>query len=46
MLIKQIIDFQLKGPEPSVCKCALRLVISMAKQISQSKIFEWNIIYT
>ena len=40
MLIKQIIEFELRGAGTPSRACALQLIISMAKQTSQSKIFE------
>ena len=39
MLIDQIMEFQLGGPGPPGCTCALQLVISMTKQKSLWKIF-------
>ena len=39
MLIKQIIEFQLRGPGAPGPTCALQLVISMTKQKSIRKIF-------
>ena len=44
MLIKQIIEFQLMGPAPPNRTCAVQMVISVTKQKSQRKIFEWIII--
>ena len=46
MLIEQIIEFELRGLGPPGRTCALQLIISMTKQISQSKVFEWSIIYS
>ena len=31
MLIEQIIEFELRGPWLSGCRCALQLIISMTK---------------
>ena len=46
MLIKQIIiEFELRGLGPLGRTCALQLIISMTKQKSRSKFFEWIIIY-
>ena len=45
MFIEQIIEFQLRGLEPPGRTYGLQLVISMTKQKSSRKIFEWNIIY-
>ena len=46
MLIEQIIEFELTGPEPPGRTCILlQLVNFMTKQKSLKKIFEWLIIY-
>ena len=46
MLIEQIIKLELREAWPPSRTCALRLVIFMTKQKSQTKIFEWIIIYS
>ena len=43
MFIEQIIEFQLRGLEPPGRTYGLQLVLSMTKQKSSRKIFEWNI---
>ena len=45
MLIEQIIELQLKGPESPGERVLRQLVIFMTKQKSLTKIFEWIIIY-
>ena len=45
MLIEQIIEFELRGPGPPGRTCAPQLIIFVTKQIFQSKIFEWIVIY-
>ena len=47
MLIQQVIEFELRAPEPPGSKCSpysLKLLIFMTKQKSWRKIFEWVII--
>ena len=46
MLIEEIIEFELRGPEPLVVHVLLQLFISMTKQKSLRKLFEWILIYS
>ena len=45
MLIKQIIELELRGPGPLAVHALLYLVNFMTKQKSLRKLFEWAIIY-
>ena len=45
MLIEQIIEFDLRGPEPLVLHVLLQLAIFMTEQKSLRKILNWIIIY-
>ena len=45
MLIEQITEFELSGPEPPVVHVLLYMVIFMTKQKSQRQILVWIIIY-
>ena len=45
MPIEQIIEFDLRESGSPSRMCVLQLIIFMTQQISQSKVFEWSIIY-